>query len=112
MLEILILVGLARSLSRMAEGKGRSKGWAALGVLGWIGGEVMGAIVGALTADGTGAIYGLALVGAVIGGTTAYFIVRSLPAAGMFAPRPETQVAVNPHYDPSNPYSPPRIDEK
>lgn len=42
MIEILILVQFVRSLSRIAESKGRSKGWAGLGVLGWIGGEITG----------------------------------------------------------------------
>ena len=112
MIEILILVQFVRSLSRIAESKGRSKGWAGLGVLGWIGGEITGAIIGGLTSEGMGSVYAIALLGAVVGSIVAYVIVKNLSVEGAEPERPMTQGALNPNYDPRNPYSPPRIDEK
>ena len=62
MLEIIIWIQLARSLSKTAKEKGRSGGWGALGPLCWLGGEVMGGLVGVLLGFETLGIYGLALV--------------------------------------------------
>ena len=117
MIEILILIAFSKTLARIAESKGRSKAWAGLGALGWIGGELVGGVIGAIASDGdgVGAIYAIALLGAAIGAGTAYFIVKSLPDQNA-APESQgaraeaAQGAVNPNYDPSNPYSPPRVD--
>ena len=78
MLEIIILIQFVRSLSRIAKEKGRSSGWAALGVVCWIGGELMGGLIGGLLDLGMGA-YVLALVFAVVGAVVAYIVVKALP---------------------------------
>jgi hypothetical protein len=79
MLEIFGIIAFARLLSRTAVEKGRSKGWAALGVLFWIGGELMGFIVGALLGLETLAQYGIALLMAGAGVLVAYLVVKALP---------------------------------
>jgi hypothetical protein len=112
MLEIFFLVRFARHLSKLAKAKGRSGGWAGLGVAMWFGGEVLGLIVGA-AGDAGAAAYLLALVFAALGATAAYFIVKSLrPAEGMLldpadrSPLPGVFVPTTP--DLANPYAPPR----
>ena len=111
MLEILFLVWFCRKLASMAKEKGRSGGWGGLGALFWIGGEVVGFVIGGVAQAGMGG-YLLALVCAGIGAGVAYAIVSSLrseksrydlPFETAMAPR----VAAAP-IDPSNPYSPPR----
>jgi hypothetical protein len=79
MLEILGLIAFARLLSRTASEKGRSKGWAALGVLFWVGGEMMGFIVGELLGLEMLAKYGIALLMAGAGVLVAYLVVKALP---------------------------------
>jgi hypothetical protein len=79
MLEILILIQFGKRLAALAEEKGRSKGWAALGVGFWIGGEIMGAMVGAILMDGGIGMYILALGVAAVGAFVAYLIVKALP---------------------------------
>ncbi|HEY8209288.1 MAG TPA: hypothetical protein VIG99_17490 [Myxococcaceae bacterium] len=88
MLEILGIIAFARLLSRTAVEKGRSKGWAALGVLFWIGGEMMGFIVGGALGLETFALYGLALLMAGAGVLVAYLVVKALPpqSAGTLGP--------------------------
>lgn len=88
MLEILGIIAFARLLSRAATEKGRSKGWAALGVLFWIGGELMGFVVGALLGMETFAQYGVALLMAGTGVLVAYLVVKALPplSAGDLGP--------------------------
>jgi hypothetical protein len=106
MLEIVGIVMFAKHLAGIAENKGRAKGWAALGVLGWIVGEILGAIVGAaLIGEGLG-LYLTALVGAAIGAGIAWLIVSNLPAEqdsveGLADDRTYS------HADANNPYSPP-----
>jgi len=78
MLEIFFLIWFGRHLANMAQEKGRTKGWAALGVLFWISGEVAGFVIGDLAGLGTGA-YGTALGGAAACAFIAWLIVRSLP---------------------------------
>ena len=106
MIEILILVNLTRKLSGIAEQKGRSKSWGLLFALMWIVGEIIGFIIGFGLGMEMGA-YGLALACAVVGGTIAWFLVKSLAPGGMVAAYAESG-AQNPHYDPKNPWSPPR----
>jgi hypothetical protein len=105
MLEILFLVWFVRKLSAMAKAKGRNGSWGGLGALFWIGGEIIGFIIGGMTSSGAGA-YGLALLCAGVGAGIAYAIVNSLgPSEYAMAGGEDTG---NPHYDPKNPYSPPR----
>jgi uncharacterized membrane protein YeaQ/YmgE (transglycosylase-associated protein family) len=110
MIEILVLVQFVRRLAAIAEEKGRAKSWGALGVAGWIGGEVLGGIVAALLgADGAG-LYGIAILCAIVGSVIAYTIVKNLRPGGMVAAYAEygTTTAPAPNYDPNNPYNPPR----
>jgi hypothetical protein len=112
MLEIIFLVRFVRHLSRVAKAKGRSGGWGGLGVAMWLGGEILGLIVGGAADAGAGA-YLLALLFAAFGATAAHFIVKSLRPAdemlaytggmsgeGVFAPEGPPDLA--------NPYAPPR----
>ena len=86
MLEIFILIGIARGIGGMAQRKGRAKlGYQFLGVGLWILGEILGFVVGVVIVNATdGAdvapvlIYVSALVGAVIGAVIAFAIVGSL----------------------------------
>ena len=85
MLEIFILIGIARGIGAMAERKGRAKlGYQFMGVGFWILGEILGAIGGVVVgheADSPGCmVYICALVGAVAGAGIAFAIVGSLPA--------------------------------
>jgi hypothetical protein len=88
MLEILGIIAFARLLSRTAVQKGRSKGWAALGVGFWIGGELMGFVVGGILALDGITLYGLALLMAAAGVLVAYLVVKALPpqSAGDLGP--------------------------
>ena len=86
MLEILLLVWLGKKLGEIVEGKGRSKGWVALGVLFWFGGELMGFLVGGLLGLGTPGAYGLAILFAAIGATVSWAIVNNLPPLNRTAP--------------------------
>jgi uncharacterized membrane protein YeaQ/YmgE (transglycosylase-associated protein family) len=112
MLEIIIIINLVRRLSAMASEKGRARSWGALGALGWIGGQLIGAVVASLLEFEPIAIYATALVCAIVGAVTAYLVVRNLQAGGLVAAYAEygatapAPVAAN--YDPSNVYSPPR----
>ena len=81
MLEIIFIVTFGRKLGELAAGKGRSKGWAALGALFWIGGELVGFVIGALMGfQGLGA-YPIALALAALGAFVAWMVVKSLPDA-------------------------------
>jgi hypothetical protein len=78
MLEIIFLVKFHKSLAAIAKEKNRTVGWAGLGVILWITGEIAGAVLGAKNhANGMG-LYGFALLGAVVGAVTAWVIVKSL----------------------------------
>ncbi|HYV45978.1 MAG TPA: hypothetical protein VFA20_14010 [Myxococcaceae bacterium] len=79
MLEILGIIAFARLLSRTASEKGRSKGWAALGVVFWLGGELMGFIIGTILGLESFAQYGVALLTAGAGVMVAYLVVKALP---------------------------------
>lgn len=78
MLEFLAIRAFVRLLARTAVSKNRSKGWAALGVLFWLGGELMGFIVGSLLGLETLAQYGIALLMAGSGVLVAYLVVKAL----------------------------------
>ena len=78
MIEILVLIRFCKHLAAMARGKGRTGNWAVLGVVGWIGGEILGAAIGIAAGADDMTPYLIALVGAVAGATIAYFAVRGL----------------------------------
>ncbi len=83
MLEIILVWAMAKSIARRCKAKGRSAaGWVVLFVALWIGGEVMGGIVGAILADGKigAGVYFCALMGAALGAITGFVIVNTLPA--------------------------------
>jgi hypothetical protein len=78
MIEILVLIRFCKKLAAMAREKGRTGSWGAVGALGWIGGEITGAFIGFSAGATDMAPYGIALVGAVVGATIAYLVVRGL----------------------------------
>jgi hypothetical protein len=78
MLEILFLFWFGKKLAAMAQEKGRSGAWAALGVALWIGGELFGFVLGLLLELDMG-IYLTALGCAIAGAVVAFGIVNALP---------------------------------
>ncbi len=85
MLEIIILIFLARKVGEIVRSKGRPAGWFQfLAVVLWIGGELIGGliggIVGALTDTGMALAYVCALLGAAVGAGISILIARSLSA--------------------------------
>lgn len=110
MLEIFLLIWAGRKLARMAREKGRSGGYAGLGVGLWFTGEILGFIIGTALGLELGA-YATALVMAAAGLGLAFLIVSRLqPVSGYDEPVPEI---VDGEYeltdrDPDNPYAPPR----
>src|SRR5262245_3503153 len=108
MLEILFLMWFVRKLSAIARSKGRSGGWGGLGAAFWIGGELLGFLVGASADAGAGA-YLVALVFAGIGAGVAYAIVSSLGQEAVVGMADSDGGRVyEPPEDPNNPYNPPR----
>ena len=77
MLEIFFLIWFAKKLSATATAKGRSGGWAALGVCLWIGGELTGFIIGGVLRLGSGS-YLTAILSAVVGAVIAWIVVSNL----------------------------------
>ncbi len=79
MLEIILLVVLARKIGDICESKGRkATGYKILLVVLWIGGEFFGALIGALIAGGEGiAVYVFALLGAAIGAGIAFLLAKN-----------------------------------
>ena len=86
MCEILLIIFLAKKIAGIANGKGRNGfGYGFMFVGLWIGGEVLGFIVGAVLFNAAGGdqnsvflIYGCALAGAAGGAILSYIIVSSL----------------------------------
>jgi hypothetical protein len=110
MLEVLFLIKFTRHLAKMAKERGRSGGWGGLGVAFWLGGEIIGFIVGSVADAGAGA-YLVALLFAAFGAAAAYFIVKSLGEQVQPEPLPVTAGGVLPQMGPpdlENPYAPPR----
>jgi len=64
MLEIIFLVWFCKKLAAIAREKNRPGGWGAVGAIGWIGGEIGGAVLGASTSRAQGMdLYGYAING-------------------------------------------------
>jgi hypothetical protein len=78
-LEIILLVRFGKKLAELASSKGRSKGWAALGVAFWLGGEVVGFIIATLLGLQGLAAYPVALAIAGAGIFVAWMVVKNLP---------------------------------
>ena len=81
MLEIIFLIWFGRKLATIAKSKGRSGAWAVLGVGLWVGGEVIGFIVGTALNMEMGA-YVVGIVSAIVGAVISYVVVSQLPDAG------------------------------
>jgi hypothetical protein len=75
MLEIFLI---SRKVGGVAQSKGRSKGWGALGAGFWVLGEIMGFVIGALLDLGMGG-YLVAIAFASLGSFVAHSIVKALP---------------------------------
>ncbi len=78
MLEIFLIIWISRKVGEVAQGKGRSKSWGALGAGFWILGELMGFVIGGLLGLGLGG-YLVALLFASLGAFVAHSIVKALP---------------------------------
>jgi hypothetical protein len=106
MLEIIGIIVFCKHLAGVATGKGRSKGWAALGVLFWVLGEIIGGVIGFAVAGDGFAPYIFALMGAAVGAAIAWVIVSNLSAMqdSMEGMADEHTYS---HADAGNPYSPP-----
>lgn len=109
MIEIFVVIALCKKLAEMAQERGHGRGWAALGALFWIAGEVIGGVIGYMVGGGeTFAMYGLALLGAGLGALASWLIVSNL------TPRPGSMLGdatgvtgeTYSHADRNNPYSP------
>jgi membrane protein DedA with SNARE-associated domain len=86
LLEIILLIGLTRKVGEILRAKGRRPGWFQfLTVVLWIGGELVGAVIGAIIAMTIKAdawvAYPFALLGAILGAVIAYVLARSVSAA-------------------------------
>lgn len=78
MIEIFVLVKFCKRLAEIAREKNRSSSWAALGAVGWVGGEISGAVFASRSHGDTTSLYTTALLFAAIGAFVAYLIVRTL----------------------------------
>ncbi len=93
MLEIIFLVWFCKKLAAIAREKNRPGGWGAVGAIGWIGGEIGGAVLGASTSRAQGMdLYGYAIMGAVVGAVVAWVIVRSLSIVPLDTGLPQARV--------------------
>ncbi len=82
MLEILALWFLTKRIGSIVESTGQKSGWhKALTIVLWLGGETIGALIGATVAPNTIFIYLFALIGAAAGGGIAYLIVPKMDEA-------------------------------
>ncbi len=104
MLEILLVRALYKTLSVTAVEKGRPGTWGLLGILFWVGGEILGFILGSLLGLELGA-YGIALLFAAGGAGISYLIVNSLGSLAVDDAAPDAGGIGR--FDPENPYSPP-----
>ena len=82
MLEIIALWVLCKKIGTIVNDKGRkSGGYIALTIAFWIGGEIIGAVIGAsiayATDSGNCIVYAVALLGAAAGAGIAYAIARA-----------------------------------
>jgi hypothetical protein len=95
MIEILIIIGIARGLGRVAASKGLSSAWGGLGVAGWRGGEIVAFLLVYIVSGNELAAYAGALVGAAIGAGIAWVVVGNLGSAPGFVPA-DTGLGISP----------------
>jgi len=111
MLEIFLLIWAGRKLARIASERGRSGGWAGLGIGLWIAGELIGFVIGAMLGLDLGA-YFIAILMAAVGLGIAFLIVSNLSSPyeipGRAADPLDGTYDLSDASDPENPYSPPR----
>jgi zinc transporter ZupT len=93
MIEILLLIALTRRVGHILKDKGRKSGWyKLLTVVLWFGGEIVGAIIGVVIAQVTGAgqalVYLVALIGAGAGAAVAFMLAKSVPPAATYGQPP------------------------
>jgi hypothetical protein len=92
MVEMLFVIGMVKWVGDIVEKKGYgSILFKVLVVVGWFAGEILGLLVGILLRQSSGApgpggfpikIYGIALVGALLGASIVFFIALILPDTG------------------------------
>src|SRR3954469_6345272 len=88
MLEILLLISMCKSLGKMLRAKGRNAGlFQFMLVMMWLGGEIVGAIVGMVVLGGGGAVYLFALLGAAAGAIVTWIIAKNLKPQDYAGPR-------------------------
>src|SRR5262245_61219771 len=108
MLEILALMRLVRALANILEQKGRSKAWCLLAVGMWLGGEVIGCVVGLTLELDDVVIYIIGIGCALAGAVGSYVIIKSLaPAFALDDVAPVDTAVEGVTADPKNPFSPP-----
>jgi len=82
MCEIILIVLLAKKVAAMATEKGRaSAGYVVLFIVGWLGGEFIGELFGAIVNKGemSAGVYAFALLGAAIGAGSVFMLIALLP---------------------------------
>jgi hypothetical protein len=82
MLEIILIVVLSKKIASIASDKGRvAAGYVVLFIVGWLGGEFFGAVVGVILNRGevSGIAYVFALLGAAVGAGSVFTLVTLLP---------------------------------
>jgi uncharacterized membrane protein YeaQ/YmgE (transglycosylase-associated protein family) len=93
MLEILFLIWFCKKLASIARDKNRPGSWGAVGAIGWIGGEIGGAVLGASTSNAQGMdLYGYAIMGAIVGALAAWLIVRNLSEVPLDTGLPQARI--------------------
>ena len=115
MLEIILVIGLCKSLGKMLRAKGRNPVWIQVMLVAfWILGEFIGGFVGAIVnviQHGEGApmsfgIYLFAIAGAALGAGITFLIAWLMPAENT-EPHPDsfTEAQDGRRLDPNNPYA-------
>jgi len=81
MLEILLVIFLTKKIGATCALKGYgAKGYKAMLVAMWFGGEIVGGILGAIATQGNGSllVYATALAGAAVGAGVTFAVVNNL----------------------------------
>jgi hypothetical protein len=119
MIEVLLVIYLCKKVGDVVRPKGYSVGlWRFFMVLGWVGGEITGGVIGGIMAAASagnaqepsmGVIYVCTLVGAALGAVIVFELANALGSKepprsswpSTYAPPPTT-----PRRDSDNPYQP------
>lgn len=79
MLELILVIILARKNGRSAKEKGYKGGWFIfLTIVLWFTGELIGALIAIISSEEMLMIYGKALLGGILGGAATVVIINSL----------------------------------